>query len=480
MEKKTIESFLKSIGLETYIGKFKGEDIEMETLIDLPDDLLNKILEELKLNLGTRLKIKKELKKISPEKSSYSTASQFYDEEIRIVLLGKTGCGKSATGNSIFGKRRFISHSSASSVTRTCCFKTEFRFNKKIVIVDTPGFFDTKQSNKIIQDEISKCITLSSPGPHAFILVLSISNRFTEEEQQTIEQFVNQFGNDVYKYFIVLFTRKEDLDRDNVSLVEHIRKSPVELINFIEKCGKRAVAFDNTLKDEASERQVKELLDLISQNVAKNGGRWYTDQMFKEAEEDIKKMEEKKMKETEEKRKEELKAIEERIEGKYSRISEIEKTKLMQVQNELENLHQSKREKEKEVEDLRKNFESFKKQHEMSSGEERERFQQTLDSLTQTLTATIEAQNERTRKIEELQEAKDKSEEIYEEIRKIQLEERERAKLEYTKIEREKARDDVKEYISENGFFSSLVDFGIKIGSKLLDLLLDSDDTPLP
>lgn len=140
------------------------------------------------------------------------------------------------------------------------------------------------------QKEIMKCIGITSPGPHAFIIVLTLG-RFTKEEKDTVDHFVKHFGEDVYQYFIVLFTRKDDLDEHNVSFKDHLAKVAEPLRLFIEKCGGRAIAFNNKLKGSQSEPQVKELLKMIEQNVIRNGSKFYTNEMYLKAEIEVQKME---------------------------------------------------------------------------------------------------------------------------------------------------------------------------------------------
>lgn len=124
------------------------------------------------------------------------------------------------------------------------------------MIVDTPGIFDTAHTNEHTQTEICKCIAITSPGPHAFILVLSVS-RFTQEEQNTIDHFIKHFGENIYKYAIVLFTRKDDLDEEGKAIFDHIKTSPAQLQMLVKKCGGRVIAFKNRLKEDKQDAQVK-------------------------------------------------------------------------------------------------------------------------------------------------------------------------------------------------------------------------------
>ena len=165
------------------------------------------------------------------------------------------------------------------------------RFNKKILIVETPGIIDTATPNDVTQQEMSKCIGITSPGPHAFIFVINAAIGFTEEDQRSIDLFVRQFGEHFFQYVFVLFTLKDELDGHNINLETRIKYSPPKLKSFIEKCGGRAIAFDNTLEGVKLDTQVEDLLKEIKINLERNGSECYTNEMYKEAKMEIQKIE---------------------------------------------------------------------------------------------------------------------------------------------------------------------------------------------
>lgn len=113
-------------------------------------------------------------------------------------------------------------------------------------------------------------------------------NRFTQEERDTLEEIKALFGPEAAQFSMVLFTQGDQLQ--GKSIEDFLEESP-ELSEFVQSCRGGYQLFDNTGQDKSTEHlQVVQLLKKIDKMVADNGGDYYSNEMFKEAEKAIKKV----------------------------------------------------------------------------------------------------------------------------------------------------------------------------------------------
>ena len=122
--------------------------------------------------------------------------------ERRLVMLGRTGAGMTSTANSILNEHIFEERKEkvdTKSKTLRCDLVQRTFDGRRLTIIDTPGFFNTERSEKHTEWEIDRCVSLAHPGPHAFLLVISMTNRFPPEAQETIRRMEAKFGKDIYK-----------------------------------------------------------------------------------------------------------------------------------------------------------------------------------------------------------------------------------------------------------------------------------------
>ncbi|XP_061443820.1 GTPase IMAP family member 7-like isoform X2 [Rhineura floridana] len=186
------------------------------------------------------------------------------------------------------GDKRFKSALSPSSVTAKC-EKWDTDINgRRIVVVDTPGFFDTNVPEDKSCKEIKTCVKYLYPGIHAIIQVMQLG-RFSQEEKAVSQLIEKIFSLKAKAYMIILFTRKDDLE--GRPLREFLLKGDADLQKQIAQCGGRCLAFNNKADGQEKDDQVAELLEMIDQMVQRNtAAPNYTEDMLKKDQEAYEKM----------------------------------------------------------------------------------------------------------------------------------------------------------------------------------------------
>ena len=213
------------------------------------------------------------------------------EKPLTIVLLGKTGNGKSSTANEIIGREEFDVSDGAQSETAYCQKGTGIINGREVTVIDTPGILDTaivkmmrsykswlpayKDDQERILTELAKMFSMAPQGFDAIILVAKFGARFTAEDAEALKLLKHFLGKESEGHMILILTRGDEAERNakkkKVSPVERYVKQwiggmPDWVQDFIHQIGDRIVLFNNLLDvdtdSEVYHRQLSRLIEV--------------------------------------------------------------------------------------------------------------------------------------------------------------------------------------------------------------------------
>ncbi|XP_024120675.2 GTPase IMAP family member 8, partial [Oryzias melastigma] len=192
--------------------------------------------------------------------------------ELRVVLLGQKGSGKSVAGNRILFMEKF------EESLDTACIKKDNEDQRvsvkhqgdfdgvKVSVVEAPGWYKDTKAPDWLKHEVHRSVSMCDPGPHAFLLVVPVCKSFTEKDLREFVELLKPFTEKVWAHCMVLFTWGDWLGKHSIE--DHIVREGKALQELLVKCENRYHVFN--LEDFDNRAPVKELLQKVMNILTRN------------------------------------------------------------------------------------------------------------------------------------------------------------------------------------------------------------------
>ncbi|XP_067035473.1 GTPase IMAP family member 4-like [Acropora muricata] len=212
-------------------------------------------------------------------------------ENRNVVVVGKTGAGKSTVANKVLGLEKFPVKNVANSVTseveaRCSTFYDESsrtRYNFKII--DTLGVFDTKHKNDYVMTKIKTFFQKDSPEGINLVLFVFRKGRFTAEERRTFDYIIGNFSDQISDFSALVLTCCEgQTDAANQEFHASFQREARRIVSFMKK-GIYMVGFPDVSKmkprmKQVIEEEIKEQAEMLRKVVMKADKKCLGKEMF--------------------------------------------------------------------------------------------------------------------------------------------------------------------------------------------------------
>lgn len=193
--------------------------------------------------------------------------------ELRLVLLGRKGAGKSSAGDAILGVAAAGGGFESGKPTEECVKRRADVAGRRVTVVDTPGwewYYPLNSTPDWVRRETCRSVSLCPPGPHAVLLAVRSCASVTEDYAREIEEHLEVLGKGVWDRTMVLFTRGDELGL--ASMEQRIAAGGPALRGLLRRCGGRYHVLSRHSRGDAAQAQVMELMGKLEDMAG--GGRF--------------------------------------------------------------------------------------------------------------------------------------------------------------------------------------------------------------
>lgn len=214
------------------------------------------------------------------------STSRRSEAELRLVVLGRAGAGKTSTVCTIMG----LEQDAAAHSQEECSKYTGQAAGRQVTVVSSTDWFGSACVPENRKRQLCSLLALSSPGPHVFLLCVSL-NQPAEGEAKALDVLEQLLGPAaVQNHTVVLFTHTEELGQEE-GLEEYLVTWRKDLTELVRRCGDRYHTLETQGKTETKEA-VQDLLDKVDQALKESGTEHFSCPLYQDVEEQILKRQE--------------------------------------------------------------------------------------------------------------------------------------------------------------------------------------------